>query len=270
MDTSRNICKFVVTPAKDTLLTENFVLESEASETEEMAAVPFHRVCLVISGKGYCHTRQQRVSIGKGDLFFQLAGVAGCVENENNLQYMYISFSGHRADVLFERFGISSFTGVLSGYEGLIPLWRESLTRADQETIDLLSESVLLHTFSLLRQQGRQGGALFQVLQYIEHHFADCDLTLSSVSAQLHYNSKYLSHLFKRKLGISFSEYIREVRLRHAVLLLEQGLTSVKNIALLSGYTDPLYFSRVFRQALGISPRAYIEKQMQQSDTTQS
>ncbi len=61
-------------------------------------------------------------------------------------------------------------------------------------------------------------------------------------------------------MGTTFSEYLKTLRLRHAVFLIEQGITSVKNVALLSGYRDPLYFSKVFRQSLGVSPSEFIEQ----------
>jgi transcriptional regulator GlxA family with amidase domain len=41
---------------------------------------------------------------------------------------------------------------------------------------------------------------------------------------------------------------------------MEEGLVSVKNIAILSGFHDPLYFSKVFTESEGISPKNYIAK----------
>ena len=46
-------------------------------------------------------------------------------------------------------------------------------------------------------------------------------------------------------MSITFSAYLTNVRLKHAVFLMEQNVTSIKNIALLCGYKDPLYFSNV-------------------------
>jgi AraC-like DNA-binding protein len=44
------------------------------------------------------------------------------------------------------------------------------------------------------------------------------------------------------------------------VSLLEHGIDSVKNVALLSGFSDPLYFSTVFKKDIGISPKEYMKK----------
>jgi len=43
------------------------------------------------------------------------------------------------------------------------------------------------------------------------------------------------------------------------MFLIEQGIVSVKNVAILSGFQDALYFSKVFKDAVGISPKEYIE-----------
>ena len=72
------------------------------------------------------------------------------------------------------------------------------------------------------------------------------------------YDAKYLSFYFKKHKHICYSEYLRDMRIRHAVFLMEQGLTSVKNIALLSGFGDALYFSKVFKRVMGKSPKEYM------------
>ena len=56
---------------------------------------------------------------------------------------------------------------------------------------------------------------------------------------------------------MSYSEYLRNYRINYAVSLLNHGIDSVKNIAFLSGFSDPLYFSNVFKKVMGISPKDY-------------
>jgi transcriptional regulator GlxA family with amidase domain len=60
---------------------------------------------------------------------------------------------------------------------------------------------------------------------------------------------------------MTFSDYVKNIRIRHAVFLIEQGVRVVKNVALLSGFSDPLYFSGCFRKIVGMSPTEYIAKQ---------
>ncbi len=49
----------------------------------------------------------------------------------------------------------------------------------------------------------------------------------------------------KKQFGMGFAEYLRTLRIKHAVLLFEKGVTPVKNVALLCGFSDPLYPSDV-------------------------
>ena len=92
-----------------------------------------------------------------------------------------------------------------------------------------------------------------------DEKFTNADFSLSYLASQLGYDAKYLSFLFKKKKGITFTQYLRDLRLRHAIFLMEQGVANVKNTAILSGFDDALYFSRIFKQYTGHSPKEYIE-----------
>ena len=65
---------------------------------------------------------------------------------------------------------------------------------------------------------------------------------------------------------MGFTEYLRLMRVRHAMMLMESGVTCVKNVAFLSGFSDPLYFSKVFAKLIGMSPREYIHANGNRSD----
>jgi AraC-like DNA-binding protein len=83
---------------------------------------------------------------------------------------------------------------------------------------------------------------------------------LSKIAEELGYDSKYLSSLFKKRKGVTYTKYLREQRIKHAIFLMEEGVVSVKNVAILSGFRDALYFSKIFTQSTGLSPKAYIAK----------
>ena len=171
---------------------------------------------------------------------------------------MYICFSGNRSEELFYRFNINCNNRNFQGFDGIIPLWNESLSRASKETIDLAAESILLHTFSrILTKPRKNDDILHKIIKLSEEHFNDPELSIGEIAKELSYNSKYLSFLFKEKMGVGYSEYLRTLRIKYAVSLFDNGIDSVKNVALLSGYTDPLYFSTVFKNAVGVSPKEY-------------
>ena len=96
------------------------------------------------------------------------------------------------------------------------------------------------------------------MLELCQKNFCDSSFSLTAVSQKLCYNPKYLSHLFKQKMKVGFSEYLRTLRINYAITLFENGIDSIKNVALLSGFSDPLYFSSVFKKTVGKSPKSYI------------
>jgi len=253
-----NICKFITPREQGSLLAENFVYEQACPRDGEMQTLACHAVYLVSGGEGIFRCAGGCGRLEKGVLFFSFAGVPFCIENTGKVKYYYISFHGGRADELLRRFGVTPERSIFPGHEGLLPLWQESLTRADGENLDLVCESQLLYAFSRLKKPEREKeNPVDLVLRYLEEHFTDPTLTLEETAKAAGYNPKYLSHLFRRTMGVGFAEYLRLLRIRQAVMLLENGVTSVKNVAALCGFADPLYFSRVFTGEIGVPPTQY-------------
>ena len=91
-------------------------------------------------------------------------------------------------------------------------------------------------------------------------NFTSSALSLNSVAENLNYNAKYISRIFKKNIDVNFSQYLRKIRISHAILLMNNGITSIKNVALLSGFSDPFYFSNIFKQNVGTLPREFINK----------
>ena len=147
-----------------------------------------------------------------------------------------------------------------SAFTLLIPFWESCHADAEEGNIDLLCESVLLYSLSKLHSaKTEKNDAISRVVSITQERYTDKDLSLPIIAREIGYDAKYLSSLFKKKKGIAYTQYLREQRVRHAVFLMEQGVASVKNVALLSGFGDALYFSRIFTETMGVSPKAYIQ-----------
>ena len=58
---------------------------------------------------------------------------------------------------------------------------------------------------------------------------------------------------------MSFSAYLTTLRVGKACALMEGGLTSVKNVAYLAGFCDPLYFSKIFKKQIGRTPKEHLQ-----------
>ena len=256
----RNVCKFITGGSDESLKTINFVLESDRQTMTSGNAIQSYRAILVTEGKGKMHFDGQSIPFSRGHFIFSFPDEVFTVETAEDTEYMYISFEGGRATALMKRYGISKAFRDFPKCEALIPFWREGLSRATDDSIDIISEATLLYSFSRLTgASGEKESAAARAVSYLEENFDDTELSLASVSDALGYNQKYLSHLFKERIGMGFSEYLRMLRLKHAIFLFDHGIDAVKNVAILSGFSDPLYFSSVFKKEVGVSPREYKE-----------
>ena len=261
----KNICKFPTTPLMGSTLTVScFVRESNEAIMRTPFKLPTHRMILFAQGQGDVCINGTAHPFHTGTLMFAFCGECISLAEGTDVVYMYVDFEGARAEELLHRFKITALTRSDDGFDGLIPLWQESLARADEDTIDLAAESILLHSFSRLRGADTENrGIIGRIAEITEQRFNTPDLNLTTIARELSYHPKYLSHLFKEKMGSSYSEYLRSVRLNYATALFDHGIDSVKNAALLSGFSDPLYFSNVFKHYVGMSPKEYIERTKQ-------
>jgi AraC-like DNA-binding protein len=93
-----------------------------------------------------------------------------------------------------------------------------------------------------------------QALQWIEQHFTEPNV-LEDLYQNTGLTSNYLRLLFRKTMHCSPGEYVKQLRMRHARYLLHTTGLQHKRIASEVGYTDALYFSRMYRQFWGHSPR---------------
>ncbi|UPK47300.1 response regulator [Paenibacillus pabuli] len=89
--------------------------------------------------------------------------------------------------------------------------------------------------------------------RYIEENYM-LELTLTSLAEQYNYNSTYFSEIFKEAAGISFIQYVTEVRMKHAVRLLKETQLTVWDVTELTGFHSPSYFSSKFKKMFNLSP----------------
>jgi YesN/AraC family two-component response regulator len=154
---------------------------------------------------------------------------------------------------------------VFYGYSDIIPFWKECQELAEESNIDILCESVILYSLAKLKPAKKENSdVISKAVELTQKNFTDPDLSMSALAGELGYDDKYLSALFKKKKGITYTQYLREQRIKHAIFLIEQGVESVKNVALLSGFRDALYFSKIFTASVGVSPKDYIKQTQRQ------
>ena len=265
---SDNICHFV-SYHKDcySIHIINFVLETKLQIYKSLKSESIYKVHYVNSGRGMLHTMGKVQPLAAGDVFVTFPASPYCIESIEDFSYMYISFLGSRSNMIMERTGVSVRSFLFSGCNELHDIWSKGI-HSNSELLDLISESVLLYTFSYIGNKTlatdsktkSAGHAALIIKKYIDDNLSNTDLSLESISKEFSYNKKYISTVFKKYFGIGIAEYLNTVRIQHACTLIEQGFTSVSDIANCCGFADPQYFSKVFKQKFGTAPSVRVRR----------
>ena len=132
----------------------------------------------------------------------------------------------------------------------------------------MITESILLYSFYYLGNKFMLAKNSIQeinelaacIKKYIDSNYSNCNLSLEFISNNLSYTPKYVSTLFKKTFKITISDYLTTLRIQHACTLIENGFTSISNIAALCGYSDAQYFSKLFKKRTGKTPKEYIKE----------
>jgi YesN/AraC family two-component response regulator len=98
------------------------------------------------------------------------------------------------------------------------------------------------------------------VIHYIQHNYRT--VTLSSLAQAFHFSETYLSKLIHRKMGQSFTEVIRGLKMNHAMEYLTNTSMKISEIADAVGYDSVDHFSRTFRKVYGVRPQEYKKRIM--------
>ena len=93
--------------------------------------------------------------------------------------------------------------------------------------------------------------------EYVRGNYADEELSLDDICETLGVSNSYFSTIFKRETGKSFIGYLTDYRMECASRLLLETNEKSYIIAKKVGYTDPNYFSYVFKRRFGVSPSKY-------------
>ncbi|WP_241664831.1 hybrid sensor histidine kinase/response regulator transcription factor [Seonamhaeicola maritimus] len=130
--------------------------------------------------------------------------------------------------------------------------YREGLKRKFNREITLQPEEV---TVTSLDEK-----FLKRAIEIVEKHMMNTDFNVELMVKEMGLSRSNLYVKFKELTGLSSSAFIRNIRLKRAVQLLEQSDFSVKEIMYMTGFNTSSYFSQCFKKQFGMLPRDYIKK----------
>lgn len=104
-------------------------------------------------------------------------------------------------------------------------------------------------------------------IEYINRNYQNPSLNLTMVASAVCISPKYLSNIFRRVTGISFTHHLVSKRIAAAADLIAGGETVVSVIAEECGFSSPYYFSNVFRRYNTDSPKKHIARRIKNQKT---
>lgn len=266
MDNS--ICRFApASKAPDVIQIIHFVYESSMGSLIHKGLETAYKTGLVASGSAEITCYGQKALLQPGDLFFAFPATPYTLETSEDFTFLYVSYLGLRANQFLDRLKINPQRFVFPGYETLLPFWWDAIQSAEVLP-ELAAESVLLHALMKLgnalypaesSHTTQTTATMLLVKKAIDESFASPELSAKTLSEQFGYHRKYICSTFKKHFKVGIQDYLTQLRVNRACLLMGQGYSCIKDIAALCGYVDPMYFSKVFRKKMGVSPRAYMQ-----------
>ncbi len=184
---------------------------------------------------------------------------------DDKIDYLWIHFTGNKAEQLINDAQLPLGTPtevsidekIISEFQSL---FNEYINR------DFLFETTSIAKFiNIISLFGRAAVRLKKdhisdslkfTLKYIDENYTK-EIDIKELAKHEHMSYTYFRTIFKKKTGTSPNQYIITIRLRNASLLLKQTELSIKEIAESVGFSDQMYFSRIFKKRFGMTPKEF-------------
>jgi two-component system, response regulator YesN len=137
---------------------------------------------------------------------------------------------------------------------GLLP--NRSFEEIEEDVTNfILYCTTLIHNF---RTQ-TSPDVLHRCQDILSKHYTK-EITLNEMSQLLAVTPSYLSRLFKKELGVNYTEYLNNIRILKAKELLHSPNMKVMEVSRMVGYNNAHYFSKMFKRIAGVTPLEYRER----------
>lgn len=107
-----------------------------------------------------------------------------------------------------------------------------------------------------VQKQDSTDAIIQDAILYLQKHFKNPPKK-QELARKYHMSANYFGVRFQRAVGLSYTEYLKNLRLQQAVDLLLHSELSVEQISEHSGFHAPTYFIHIFRERYGIPPLQY-------------
>ena len=244
-------------------------LEKEYGSYRELYDYGYFRSELQILKKEYIVTKSLVKKDKKSQSFYQMMVEAMTGGEDEELQaafkmlYMdYLKKSMNMEELYLWRHALELFYHSLICLYGFQDFMELDASVFDQayHTIEDEKEAFLREFMTLQaliqKSDKKINSLIFKIITILVEGYSG-DLSLQSVAEEVNIATTYLSHLFKKEMQLTFSDYLTMIRIVAAKRMLYENRRKIHEIAIDVGFSDNRYFSRVFKKSTGISPSEY-------------
>lgn len=157
----------------------------------------------------------------------------------------FFSFASENADCLSD-----TFSGVYS--EFLVELANSQDPHKDFLRAEEILRTLLSDVHS--NHKPKPSSIVTKVLDIIHQEYADSTLTVERLAQETFTSYGYLCYLFKRDMNKTLNDYITDYRMEQARFLLLRGNCTINEVAEQVGFSNPNYFSKIFKKKFGVLP----------------
>ena len=224
----------------------------------------------IVSGHGTFASqgKQYRLSAGDGFVVVPERIVSYAADRDDPWEYCWVGFNGSDAKRLMEQTGLLGREPVFHcGDRRLEKLLADicDLTGSDPGSETRMESALLMFLAELMDRFGkpavpRENGYEYvqKAIKYIDYNYS-MNISIGDVAASAGISRSHLYRLFVQHISIPPNEYLVRYRVNKAAALLETGKLTVGETAYSTGFSDQLYFSRVFKKYMGMPPSRYME-----------
>lgn len=211
----------------------------------------------VFSGRGQIIGTSQTINLKKSSVCLIPPGIPYAESSVEDLDALWVGPHGSMLDHFDKTVMHVAAGGELA--ENTERLWLNSIRRggAIGPELDGLA-LVLLGSFQrhLSTNGASSHNRMEDILLYINTHYAN-DLNVGLLATKFGCSEGYFHREFKKYTGQTPVTYITSVRIKGAVALIQKSTLSLKRIGQMTGFSDLCYFSRIFKQITGHSPKEF-------------
>jgi ligand-binding sensor domain-containing protein/AraC-like DNA-binding protein len=108
---------------------------------------------------------------------------------------------------------------------------------------------------------------VLEQLKWLENHYTESNLKIEDMVANSPLSRTSYYNKLKTLVGLSPKEFISDFRLKKAMMYLDNDDCTIAEVAYKTGFNDPVYFTRIFKTKIGITPSKYREKKNNTTET---